>query len=168
MRTTHSGGRAMNNDRSALYGDALFETVRVEEGGAVALDRHIDRFSRSARALGYPPACLLAGVHALTALADADAPGIYRVTVSRDDDDAPFGGTASVWTTVRPLPARVARPRLTLLHDWYFPNDILAEHKSTSYLRRVEQRRRAHAAGFDDAISVSADGFLGEASAASA
>ena len=149
-------------DRSHLYGDALFETVRVEEGGPVALGRHIDRFTRSARALGYPEENVLAGISALAALADA-SPGVHRVTVSRDDEDAPFAGSAAVTRVRRDLPFN-GRPRLVTMHGWYFPTDVLAEHKTTSYVRNVEARRRARKVGGDDALLVSEDGLIGEAS----
>lgn len=149
-------------DRSHLYGDALFETVRVEEGGAVALDRHIDRFSKSARALGFPGPTIIAGVAALHALGEAE-PGIHRVTISRDDPDAPLPGIGGITTTVRPLVDPV-RPRLRLLRDFYFPDDELAEHKTTSYIRHIEARRRAIAMGGDDALLISPDELVGEAS----
>lgn len=155
----------MSDDRSYLYGDALFETVRVDDkGGAVALAHHVARFVRSANALAYPDHCMHAGVAALGALQHAE-PGIYRVTVSRDDPRAPFEGAGSVTTRVRALPDEPPpRPRLIRLRGWYFPDDELAEHKTTSYVRSVEARRRALAFGADDALLVSSEGLIGEAS----
>ncbi len=152
----------MSQDRSYLYGDGLFETVRVEESGPIALERHVARFSRSAAALGYPDACVHAGISALNALRAAE-PGIHRVTIAREDDSAPFAGHGGVSVNSRPVEDAV-RPRLIALRGWYFPGDTLREHKSTSYLRSVEARRLACARGADDALLVDGDGFIGEAS----
>lgn len=150
------------NDRSYLYGDGLFETVRVDAAGPIALEKHVERFTRSATALGYPPICIHAGIAALHALRDVD-PAIYRVTVSRDDEDAPFEGSGGVTTTTRPF-REPRRPRLLGLRGWYLPGDVLREHKSTSYLRSVEARRFATNHGADDALLIDEDGFIGEAS----
>ena len=41
-------------DRAALYGDGLFETIRVAAGRAIELAAHLERLHRSARTLGFP------------------------------------------------------------------------------------------------------------------
>lgn len=152
------------DDRAFRLGDGLFETVRVEPTGPLALPMHIARFRGSARELGFPASSLRAGVAALEGLTTVE-PGVWRVTVSRDDPSAPFGGSGCVAISrreVRPC----ERPRLQTMRGWHFPGYLLAEHKTTSFVRGVEARRRAAAAGFDDALLVSADGVVGEASAA--
>ena len=42
------------DDRGLAYGDGLFETIRIIEGGAVLLDRHRDRLLAGCQALGIP------------------------------------------------------------------------------------------------------------------
>ena len=151
----------IDDDRGYLYGDGLFETVRVHPEGRVRwLEWHIERFERSATWLGYPDVQIQAAVEVLQNLPSRRA-GIWRVTVTRDDGDAPFGGTGTIRTRYRPYVER-ERPRLGIASDWYVPGDPLAEHKTTGYLRSIEVLRRARKAGYDDAVTVSKDGAVGE------
>jgi branched-chain amino acid aminotransferase len=55
---------------------------------------------------------------------------------------------------------------MTSLKPYYFPEDGLAEHKTCSYLRRIELLRNAVANGYDDAIGLSVDHMVGEAATA--
>ncbi len=154
-----------DDDRSFLYGDGLFETVRVRPDGTVRwLERHIARLRHSGAALGFPEASIDAAVAELEFIADRE-PGLWRVTVSRGPDGAPFGGSGTVSTRFREYRS-LERPKLGIAEGFYLPDDFLAEHKTTSYLRSIECRRRAQAEGFDDAIMVSKNGLVGEASAA--
>ncbi len=149
-------------DRSYLYGDGLFETVRVEDGRVHRLDRHVARFVRSARSLGFTDELIGEAVAELEAIAP-DPDGLVRVTVSRTPEGAPFGGTGGVTVFRRPLP-EAARPRLVTLSGWYLPEDPLAGFKTTSYMRWVEARRIAHMRNGDDAVMISSDGLVGETS----
>jgi branched-chain amino acid aminotransferase len=154
-------------DRSYLYGDALFETVRVEQGRPQRLVRHIARFQRSATELGFGDTTIddgvaaLAGLGALSRAEDC----LVRVTVTRNSEHAPFGGEGGITVVARPLPEQ-HRPSLIVLRGWYWPADPLGGHKSTSYQRWVEARRRAQVMGADDAVMTSADGRVGETSTA--
>lgn len=158
------------DDRGYLYGDALFETVRVCPDGSIRwLDAHQRRLRRSGEALGFGEEAIEAGVQALGALS-AQRPGIWRVTVSRPGVDAQgralaFGGSGGLSVRFREYRAP-ARPDLGLARGFYLPEDRLAEHKTTSFLRAIEVRRRAQLQGFDDAIMTSASGEIGEASCA--
>jgi branched-chain amino acid aminotransferase len=163
----HAQDDDLFEDRSFLYGDGLFETLRVADGQTRWLALHQARLERSARALGYPDAAIQAGSEALAAL-PAQRDGIWRVTVSRPHDAALWGGgpghVARRWRAYAPL----ERPALGPLAGYYWPQDPLAEHKSTSYLRGVMARRAALAAGWDDGVMASPDGLAGECSAAAA
>ena len=93
---TESGAeltRSLGLPRRALeYGErpdpalGVFETVLVEEGGAVALEAHLERLAESMRTLygATPPATLLAGAVA----AAAQSPGRSRLRVLADPDGA--------------------------------------------------------------------------------
>lgn len=158
------------DDRGYLYGDALFETVRVRPDGSIRwLDAHIRRLRDSGEALGFASASIEAAVEKLRAL-PPQKPGIWRVTLSRSGVDEkghiiPFGGSGAVNLRFRAY-QEPTRPALGLAPGFYLPEDRLAEHKTTSYLRSVEVRRRALLAGFDDAVMTSASGLVGEASCA--
>jgi len=158
------------DDRGYLYGDALFETVRVRPDGSIRwLDAHLQRLRKSGEALGFGVEAIEAGVEKLGALGE-QKPGIWRVTVSRPGVDAqgqslPFGGSGALRLRFREYHAP-GRPNLGLAPGFYLPEDRLAEHKTTSFLRAIEVRRRAQLRGFDDAIMTSAAGLIGEASCA--
>jgi branched-chain amino acid aminotransferase len=154
-----------SDDRSFLYGDGLFETVRVRPDGRIRwLERHIERLRRSGEALGFASDHIERGVDTLAGLVD-EAPGIWRVTVSRGGQGAPFGGSGSISRRRRAF-SEPARPALDVAQGFYLPGDSLAEHKTTSFVRYVEARRRAQQRGLDDAVLVSGDGLVGEASCA--
>lgn len=158
------------DDRAYLYGDALFETVRVGPNGTVRwLEAHIERLQRSGEALGFRAASIEDAVAKLRELPQRN-PGVWRVTVSRSGVDeneqkVPFGGSGAVSVRFREY-QEPTRPNLGLGPGFYLPDDRLAEHKTTSYLRSIEVRRRAILQGFDDAIMTSASGLVGEASCA--
>lgn len=155
------------DDRGFLYGDGLFETVRVEEGTAMFLKRHRRRFERSARRLRFPDEALAAGLDALDEL-EGRAEGLWRVTVTRPGTEPFGGGEGTVAVRHRPLPASPEDNGLTVtvLEGTYFPGDRLAEHKTTSWIRSVEALRQARADGYDEALRVSYNGRVGEAAAA--
>jgi branched-subunit amino acid aminotransferase/4-amino-4-deoxychorismate lyase len=159
-----SPGQIAADDRSYLYGDGLFETVRVRPDGSIRwLDDHIARIRKSGAALGFGAELVEEAVAALDELRGRK-PGIWRVTVSRDANAA-FGGTGGVTTRFREY-QQPTRPNLGVARGFYLPDDLLAEHKTTSFLRSIEARRRANLAGSDDAVMVSAGGLVGEASCA--
>jgi branched-chain amino acid aminotransferase len=152
-------------DRSFLYGDGLFETVRVVGGQVRWLALHKERLARSGEALGFADEVIARGLEALDGLT-AREDGIWRVTVSRPGAGAPWGGgPGQVVCRHRPYVAP-ERPALCALWGHYLPDDVWAAHKTTSYLRSVMARRCAQLAGFEDGVMISTAGLVGEASAA--
>lgn len=135
-----------------LIGDGLFETCRVISGKTFLEDLHISRLRRSGEALGFQPEAIEAGVERIQGFSE-HREGLWRVTVVR-------GGDVSVQH--RPLPMRPS-PRIMTLRGFYFPGDVLAEHKTLSWIRSAEGLRRARAAGYDEAIRISPEGLVGEA-----
>lgn len=156
-----------DDDRGFLYGDGLFETVRVQEGVPLFVDRHAARLERSGEALDFPDHAVEAGLDALDELHDRDD-GLWRVTVTRPGDDVFGGGSGTVALRHRPLPAPPEEDGLAVkvVRNSYFPANRLAEHKTTSWIRSVDAVRRARAEEFDDALLVSPDGRVGEAATA--
>lgn len=152
--------------RGLLYGDGLFETVRVLGGRALFLDYHRERFSRSAEALGYPAESFEAGINALDSLREVERDGLWRITVVRPQFGVPGAGVSGVYRAWRQAPPAVNQLELTTLRGFYFPGNFLAEYKTTSWLISVEALRRAWAQGFDEALLLSPQGQVGEAAAA--
>lgn len=152
------------DDRSYLYGDGLFETFRVVDGRVRWLNAHMTRFERSAHFLGFDEAQTIAGLEML-AQAPSWEDGIWRVTVTREHNSELWGGTASVMRRHRPYKPR--RPlHLGLMPDGYLPDDVMLEHKTTSYIRSIMAKRYAVQLGVDDVIRCSRDGWVGETSCA--
>ena len=153
------------DDRGFLYGDGLFETIHVQAstGGVRWLGDHLERLRRSGQALSFSAEQIERAASCLV-WASTQAPGLWRVTMTRDDPEADWGGQGGVWLRHRPW-VFPERPRLGLVGG-YLPQDSWAEHKTTSYLRWVMARRAARASGWDDGVMVSACGLVGESSAA--
>lgn len=152
--------------RALLYGDGLFETVRVLNSQPLFLQAHRERFLKSARELGYPAASVQAGLEGLESLRGVARDGLWRITVVRPAEGVPGAGFGGVFRAWREAPPQAKALRLTTLWGYYFPGNWLAEHKTTSWLRSVEALRRARAAGFDEALLLSPQGEVGEAAAA--
>jgi len=160
-------------DRSFLYGDGLFETVRAYGGVPFLMAEHIDRLADSASALGIPmPARdALAGAAArlieLNGLGDA----YLRITLSRGTHagalapDGPMEPALVIEAReLRPCPsglyergAKVAVSSLT--HDSASP---VRRHKTTSYIASILAKREAKERGADEAVLLDAAGRVAE------
>lgn len=152
------------DDRGFLFGDGLFETIRVDRGQVRWLDLHLARLRQSGKELAFPEELIEEAVLALESTLDQKE-GIWRVTVTRDGQDMAFGGSGHVHLRHRPFPELI-RPRLNVMEGFFHPADLMARYKTTSYIRYVEARRRARVEGFDDALLTSPQGLIGETSAA--
>jgi branched-chain amino acid aminotransferase len=155
------------HDRGFLYGDGVFETARLHAGGWFRLRAHLDRLAASAALLGIeiPPA------EDLTAIAgeivdrnDIDE-GSLRITITRGGSgDAP----GTILVTLYPIAgdwqrradsgwrvatARTRRPSI---------DSVPAELKSLGRTWSILARREAAAAGVDDVLLLSAEGYVSE------
>jgi branched-chain amino acid aminotransferase len=173
-------------DRGFLLGDAVFETLRARAGRATEMTQHLARLRTSAEGLGI----------ALPASAEADvASGIARL-LKAEDLDGPDGDAAIRVTVSRGpfygrglLPPADAEPRPTVVvQAWPVtpppaghlergirlitsavrrdPSSPLAALKTTSRADYVYARLEAKRAGADDALFLTVDGHLSEATTA--
>jgi len=137
-----------------ILGAGLYETTRVSDGLALHGERHLERITSSAHALGLHAPSRAAFI---AAVAGAGGTGdVVRVVLH-----APAGEpvlSAERREALAPVPLR-----LTALSGWYAPGYVLREHKLTSHFHGVQGRRLARSAGYDDALLVSHDGRVGEA-----
>lgn len=138
-----------------LLGAGLYETVRVSDGAALHGERHLERITASAHALGLPAPDRSA---VLAAIAGATGTGgVVRVRLHAGEGGVPeLAGERRAALAPDPL-------RMTALGGWYAPGYLLREHKLTSHFHGVQGRRLAQAAGFGDALLVSHEGRVGEA-----
>src|SRR5262249_28851822 len=151
-------------------GDGLFETILVARGRPIWLMAHMDRFRRSARALGFPAPDALMRRAALGAreLIRAARPerAALRITWTRGS------GLGGVAPPAKPKPrvivrlAPIAPPKLAGVRAVFLPDlhaGALARHKSCSALIYVEAARRARP---DEALLPDGEGGIAEATSA--
>jgi aminodeoxychorismate lyase len=159
-------------DRSFLYGDGLFETMRVFNGKPFRWDQHMRRLQNGAKflriAFPFAPDTLLGFAHEL--IAENSMPdSLLRLTLSRGvgvRGYSPKGaekptmvmslhpapktdGPAPVWkliTSSHRLPA----------------NEPLAQFKTCNKLPQILALTEADAAGADEALLLNTDGFVVE------
>jgi branched-chain amino acid aminotransferase len=171
-------------DRGFQLGDGVFETLRARGGRPTELDEHLERLRRSAHGLDIEleadtEARIAAGLTALLAADGLDGPegdASIRITASR--------GTI---TARGLLPMEHARPTI-VIQAWPVPptpadhlerglhlavssvrrdpENPLSAFKTTSRADYVYARLEARRAGADDALFLTVDGHLSEATSA--
>jgi branched-chain amino acid aminotransferase len=171
-------------DRGFQLGDGVFETLRARAGRPTELDEHLERLRRSAAGLDIElPADtetqVAAGIAALLdaeGLAGPDGDASIRITVSRGAITArgllPLGHVPptmaiQAWP-VPPPPADHLERGLHLVASSVRrdPENPLASLKTTSRADYVFARLEARRAGADDALFLTVDGHLSEATSA--
>jgi branched-chain amino acid aminotransferase len=167
------------NDHGLLYGDGIFEGIRITAGRVFRLDDHLARFATAARAIGLT---LPGGVAAVreavleTARAFGEREAYVRLVCTR--------GVGALG--VDPIPCR--EPRLFCIVDRIRlyderqqsegldlvtvsvrrpPADVLDPRvKSLNYLNNVLAKREARLRGADEALVLNAQGNIAEAAVA--
>lgn len=173
-------------DRGFLYGDGVFETVRIHDGRPVWLDRHLARLADSCKQIGLP-------------LPDKPWPAIFqkvidknrvdhaavRLTLSRGamfpsplsafsekegENRGERGETPTVVLFHRPLPhvtpsQRRKGIRLTLTTIRRLsPRSHPTQAKTLNYLNSLLAKREAAERGAFDGLMVTTDGYVAECS----
>ena len=162
------------SDRGFTLGDGLFETVRIDNGRPLWLERHLLRLAKGASvlemAIPFDATTLAKGFAALLASTGV-RDGSARLTLSRGP--APRGllphpsGSPTLLITASAgrasqAPASVMLCRCTRRNE----ASPLSRVKSLSYLDGVLARMEAARRGVDDALLLNGRGQLAEASAA--
>ena len=172
-------------DRGFQLGDGIFETLRVRGGHATELAEHLDRLHRSATGLGIELSddvdrWLPAGISELLAaegLGGEAGDASVRITVSRGaffgrgllpPDEHPNPTLVIQAWPVPPTPAAHLEIGLHLVASRVRrdPENPLSALKTVSRADYVYARLEARAAGADDALFLTIDGFLSEATSA--
>lgn len=162
------------DDLGVLRGDGVFETTHVRDGQPWLLDEHLDRMTRSGARLdlAVPPRGELVELAGQACAAwPPDAEGALKIVVTRGPEDT---GEATCFATITPVPDSTRRARrdgvklgtLSLgvaagtrsAAPW-----LLGGAKTLSYAMNMACQRWAAAAGLDDVLWVSSDGYLLEA-----
>jgi branched-subunit amino acid aminotransferase/4-amino-4-deoxychorismate lyase len=161
-------------DRALEHGLGLFETFRTWQGRPVLLDRHLERMSRSAHALGLTLEPVpLPDSRAVFDLIDANRESLpvghdvrLRLTLSGGRSTPQDGGSV-LWMTAGPLPPP-ARLSGAIIDQTIrvSQDDVLARHKSLNYWHNRIAHAQATAAGSDDVLCVTDAGLICETSRA--
>lgn len=173
-------------DRGFQLGDGIFETLRARGGRCTELEEHTARLRRSAEGLEIPlpdglEALLDRGIAELLAAEALDGPdgdASVRITVSRGvwggrgtlpgaDERLDATIVLQAWTVVPPPPADTERG-LSLITSAVRrdPENPIVSLKTTSRADYVYARLEARRAGANDALFLTVDGFLSEATSA--
>ena len=162
-------------DRSFLYGDGLFETLRVHGGQPVAWTEHLDRLEKSAGEIGLrmPTTRDRLWATALDLLRRNEQPeAILRIQISRGRGSrgySPRGAESPIWVVTThpatiPDPAQPTRWRLAIASLRLAVADPLNRLKSSSKLLQVLTRAEAESRGCDEALLLDTTGAVIEGS----
>jgi branched-chain amino acid aminotransferase len=174
----HAEARISVFDHGLLYGDGVFEGIRIYDRRIFRLDAHLARLEASAHAIGLRLPLDRAGLAAAveeTVRANRQENGYVRLVVTRGE--GPLGldpltcqrpcviviatalalypaehyaaGIRVVTAATRQVPAASVDPRI----------------KSLNYLKNVLARLEAHQAGAAEALMLNPEGFVAECTA---
>jgi branched-chain amino acid aminotransferase len=166
-------------DHGLLYGDGVFEGIRITARRIFRLHDHLARLARSAAAIGLTlprPLPEIAAIVVATAQAHGEDEAYVRLVVTRGEGELsldPLPCTAPrLYCIVAPLrmfpdadrgrglrlmTSPLRRPQLDMLDP---------QVKSLNYLNNVLAKRDARLKGFDDALILNQAGRVAEASGA--
>ena len=161
-------------DRAFLYGDGLFETIRVFNGKPFRWERHMQRLRQGARflkiRLPFSPDELL--FSALKLVAKNKMPdAVLRLVLSRGAGTPGYSPrdakTPTVVMSLRPAPKSSSKNpvqwKLMTSSFRLSANDPLAAFKTCNKLPQVLARAEADAAGANEALLTNTNGFVVEA-----
>ncbi len=163
-------------DRSFLYGDGLFETLRIRQSRPCFWRRHLERLHLGARTLGIPLPWSDADVLRFTEeliQRNQEKEGVLRLHLSRGVGPRGYSPTQAksptLVITTHPLPsvppALPIRWRL-VTSVWPLPPfSPLTPIKTANKLVSVMARAEAEAVGMNEALMLNADGKVVEGAA---
>lgn len=162
------------NDRSFLYGDGLFETIRITNGQPFLWREHLERLQRSAEFLKIPLPYDAAEIELATRhlLVQNDMPeGMVRIHLSRGGGERGYAlpSTPSptlVITTHKFIRSESKGLNVITSHVRVLADDPLTQHKTANRLPNILARQQADAGGADEALILNNHGQIAEASAA--
>jgi branched-chain amino acid aminotransferase len=161
-------------DRGFLYGDGLFETMRVLHGHPFRWEQHLDRLERGAHFLRLPVPYLPEQLRQFASQLLSEHPGfdgLLRLTVSRGvgrrgyspaGADHPTVVMALHPLAVAPASGRAPRWKLRAASIRLPAGEPLAQFKTCNKLAQILARAEADAAEADEALLLNTDGFVVE------
>jgi branched-chain amino acid aminotransferase len=166
-------------DHGLLYGDGLFEALRINSGRVFRMEKHLARLAAGAKAMGIELPGGLEGMQQVvleTARAHAEPDAYVRLIVTRGDgglgvdpSSCPRPRVICIVGRIQLYPAEklVRGIDLVTVSLRRPPADSLDPRvKSLNYLTNVLSRREATLRGADEALVLNHDGLVAEASVA--
>lgn len=160
-------------DRGFLYGDSVFETIRIYDGKPFMIDEHITRLLNGLKALRFQKLPAGLKVYALKLIeANKVVNGVLRIAVTRGELTSGIDPSACKEPTVV-ITAREGMPYNEGLYEKGFKAIIpsvrkdsrspLFKVKSSNFLTHILAKGEATDAGADEAIMLNYEGFVTEA-----
>jgi len=163
-------------DHGLLYGDGIFEGIRIYSGVVFKLDAHLDRLYRSARAMWLTIPLEKAEMKAVvleTLRRNGYQDSYIRLLVTRGKGDlgvnpkkCPKASVVIINIQVEPMHGHGKADGITTIISSIrrqAPDSTSHEIKSLNYLNSVLATIEANRQGVDDAIILDQRGFVGEA-----
>ena len=155
-------------DHGFTVADGVFETLKVIDGEAFALDRHLQRLEKSATGLGIrlpSEEIIRKGVSEVLACHSDLALGRLRITVTSGTGPLGSDRTNAEPTLVVSIAEQSAWPADTsvLVVPWIRnERSPLVDLKTTSYAENVYALEAAHVNGFSEAVMCDSHGHVSE------
>lgn len=160
-------------DHGLLYGDGVFEGVRLRNGALYRIDEHLARLRNSSRFLDLKlqfdePAILdgIAGTATANGLDDAHVRVIHTRGVGLPGLDPRRCSRTSLLILTYPFPPLLGSEPIALIVSSVIrkaPRSVDAAVKSLNYLDGILAKMQANAAGAGDALMLDAQGYVAEA-----
>ncbi|HKY60571.1 MAG TPA: aminotransferase class IV [Gemmatimonadota bacterium] len=152
-------------DRGLRQGEAVYEGVKLVGRRPLFLEEHLERLAASADALGLPMPWSAETLRPILSrlLGSGGETGMARLYLTA----GPPGGTPTTLVWIDPVPD-ASRPDTPPWRVACHPERVVPyrpDVKHTSRLPNAVARRRARAAGLDDALLVHPDGWVLEGTA---
>ncbi|HJO09985.1 MAG TPA: aminodeoxychorismate lyase [Verrucomicrobiota bacterium] len=166
--------RIAANDRGFLYGDGLFETIRIHAQRPFLWEWHMIRFIDGAGSLQIPlpqsKESLLVNVQELAKL-NSDPESVMRISLTRGAGERGYSVTGdekpTLLITQHPLPTPPNKPlSLVGTRARIAVGDPLSKVKSANKLISVLAKCEAAEQGADDGLILNSDGNVTETSSA--
>lgn len=164
-------------DRGFLYGDGLFETMRILNGSPVFWKNHFSRFSKGAEALSISLPHSEISLHSLSkTLIEMNSlkQGLLRIQLSRGSGKRGYSTanvkSATLLISTHSLPGTIGIPNkgwaLKTSSYRIDETDPLNQVKTCSKLKTIMAMAEAEQGGFDDALMINTKGEVVESTRA--
>lgn len=165
-------------DHGLLYGDGVFEGIRMYHNRIFKLREHLERLFYSAKAILLDiPLTIDELTEACVATCQANdlRDGYMRLVITRgrgtlglDPRRCPKASVIIIASTIQLYPATYYETGLTIVTvptTRNLPNSVNPAIKSLNYLNNILARIEANNAGVEEAILLNSDGFVAECTA---